>query len=1038
MNKNNRSTARFVRCKVVVISALFSMPFTGHAIDGVLTDLQPQPNFKTYTFDQAIEPDFTAHEDSVLSRNGKVLHGASGKSLQWDWSKSGASFQYRNNQAFKNLKGEQERNVAKWDVSHWLSTFSLWVYNETASDEKLWFSIGDGTSEDARFYMLLNFTGWRELKALYGRDIPGFPNQKTADTLTVFSPEGNHSGTLYFDDFCPRMEVEERFVGPTDYSPWVATEYITRRAQRDPLPVPESITDAQMADMKMITGRLESLYTRKIKPRKISTEKMDELRALYTRWNISRNGTQIDGLDIVYAAMAQFENGLAVKYYPASFWKKNVTPIMEAYQAASDEDMKAELKGMLDGLVDLWLQQSKGFKDRGVARDNFVWPILAYQDELKASGRYGELVASVQKVAVDVSFLDVYPYAQGSVYTASIAASLYPVLLKENSPEKWIELLEFKRWAEHVVHHAEFKPDGTLHHHRQHYSGYSIPSLGAATRLVQLFSNTSLALEETHKQVRRALEVVHFYIINNHGPRAFAGRHPRQRTNLSPSFLNMAKSGDPYTGESIDREMAANFLYHAQRNKPRKAYAPFVKKYTEMGVTAAETPSGHLTLNHSVAALHRRDDWMAVVRGANQYYVGTEIYGFQQNNSMGRNVFNGMLNVISSGNPVNPDDSGFILDRGWNWNYWPGTTVRDLPFDALAAHFLVEEYYADEYFAGGTSLGANGVFALKFHEIPPTRVAPPKRWFEPKDYQQRIKDAMFDESHHARKSYAFFDDLIVALGSGIKNQDKDHRTVTVLFQNHLNDDVVNDFVLADTSKTFPLDKTLGAENAWFVDSQRIGYYVPSDNDEVQLSRGEKSSPFYPSPRVNTIVEGRGPMEWGVIDHGKAPKESGYEYAMLINADESKMKDFSVRPPYEVLQNDQDAHVVRHAESRTTSYVLFENADKVDAGPLYGASKPCILMIQEVGEDRIKISLVDPDLGESIGKGDDTYVANKHYVIGTKVTLSLNGRWWSNIFHPQAGEAYADMVDEECYVTKVEFHCKQGLPVEIELKRKEKI
>ena len=60
----------------------------------------------------------------------------------------------------------------------------------------------------------------------------------------------------------------------------------------------------------------------------------------------------------------------------------------------------------------------------------------------------------------------------------------------------------------------------------------------------------------------------------------------------------------------------------------------------------------------------------------------------------------------------------------------------------------------------------------------------------------------------------------------------------------------------------------------------------------------------------------------VVDHGKAPKNGSYEYAVLPQTTESAMKAFAKKPGYKVLKQDRNAHIVQSLTDNLYSYVLF--------------------------------------------------------------------------------------------------------------------
>ena len=71
----------------------------------------------------------------------------------------------------------------------------------------------------------------------------------------------------------------------------------------------------------------------------------------------------------------------------------------------------------------------------------------------------------------------------------------------------------------------------------------------------------------------------------------------------------------------------------------------------------------------------------------------------------------------------------------------------------------------------------------------------------------------------------------------------------------------------------------------------------------------------------------------VVDHGKAPKNGRYEYAVLPQTNETAMKKFAKKPTYKVLQHDRKAHIVASASEQIVSYVLFETPETTLPGGL---------------------------------------------------------------------------------------------------------
>jgi len=179
-------------------------------------------DFTVYRFDARTIQEFKTDETSRLSLSDQVYALESGSSLCWEWNKAGAEIIYSNPEAFKKLTGQEPDDIVfDWVTCCPLSTFSLWVFNPELRNDKLKFEIGTQSETQCSFYMNLNFRGWRELKALYGRDMDGFPKE-TADTLRIIAPE--KPGILFFDEFAPRTEQDVRFFMPTKQTPWVKSK----------------------------------------------------------------------------------------------------------------------------------------------------------------------------------------------------------------------------------------------------------------------------------------------------------------------------------------------------------------------------------------------------------------------------------------------------------------------------------------------------------------------------------------------------------------------------------------------------------------------------------------------------------------------------------------------------------------------------------------------------------------------------------------------------------------------------------------------
>ena len=191
---------------------------------------------------------------------------------------------------------------------------------------------------------------------------------------------------------------------------------------------------------------------------------------------------------------------------------------------------------------------------------------------------------------------------------------------------------------------------------------------------------------------------------------------------------------------------------------------------------------------------------------------------------------------------------------------------------------------SDEAFAGGLSQrGVNGNFGMKLHE-----------------------HDKYDGSHRARKSFHFFDNVIVCLGTGIENTDSKHNTETTVFQMAATD---------GKAQNYWKNYAVGNGKSW-LDHAGTGYYTPQP---VKFTGRVKQE----SRMQNTDKQTEGQWASLYFDHGKAPKNASYEYAVMPQTTREKIDAFAAAPTYKVLRADNEAHIVSSDATHTVSYVLFE-------------------------------------------------------------------------------------------------------------------
>ncbi|MGL5612392.1 polysaccharide lyase family 8 super-sandwich domain-containing protein, partial [Cetobacterium sp.] len=392
----------------------------------------------------------------------------------------------------------------------------------------------------------------------------------------------------------------------------------------------------------------------------------------------------------------------------------------------------------------------------------------------------------------------------------------------------------------------------------------------------------------------------------------------------------------------------------------------------------------------------RRGEWLAGVKGYSRYLVGNETY--IKNNLYGRYMSYGAFQILEG----SLKESGYVQE-GWDWKHFPGTTAINVPFEKLKSNIsqvdtksgVEEMLLSDETYSGGNSLNDNGMFAMKLHEHP-----------------------KYNGTHRARKSVFFFNNKVVLLGSGIENNDSENETHTTLFQNYLGKNM---------KKAYVKDKEI------FIDSQNNLYKVELGN--TVSKKGKQESKDH-STGDNT----QNNYELAYINHGKAPENGKYHYSILIKGTKEEQEKFKENSKYEVLNQDNNSHIVKDLKSNMIGYALFESGKVHNNRFIESVDTPSMILLQEKDRE-LQMSFVDPDLRLYEGLDKDQYtgkgvmkersIYSRPWIgnVGKEHTTSvvLKGRYTSENSSKVKSE-----IDGE--FTKLSITSKNGEPVKITLKK----
>ena len=1013
------------------VTTLFSLLCSAFLHAQVITDE------RMFSFEEPQIPDCITATHSRLSVSD--LHYKDGKhSLEWTFEPGGIL------ELKKDLKFEKKDPTGK-DL--YLSAFIVWVYNEVPQDATIEFQFLKDGERCTSFPFGINFSGWRAAWVCYERDMQGTP-EEGMNELRIIAP--NSKGSLFIDHLITATKVDARqqtadlqvpFVNAGTTNHWlVVYQHSLLKPDIELTPV----DDKQRAEMQLLEKRFrDMIYTKG----KTTDKEVETIRKKYDFYQITYKSGQVSGVPIYMVRASEAYERIIPNWDKDMLTKQGVEMrayfdlmkrIAVAYNNAANpvirEEMKKKFLAMYDHITDQGVAYGScwgnihhyGYSVRGLYLAYFLM-----KDVLRKTGKLQEAERTLRWYAITN---EVYPKPEVNgidmdSFNTQTTGRIASILMMEDTPEKLQYLRSFSRWIDFGCRPAlglsgSFKVDGGAFHHRNNYPAYAVGGLDGATNMIYLFSRTEFAVSElAHETVKNVLLTMRFYCNKLNFPLSMSGRHPDGKGKLVPMhFAMMALAGSPDGKEEYDSEMASSYLRlisdpSIENDSPE--YMPKVsnaeerkvaKRLVEKGFRPEPDPQGNIAMGYGCVSVQRRSNWSAVARGHSRYlwaaehYLGANLYG--------RYLAHGSLQILTAapGQTVTPATSGW-QQEGFDWNRIPGVTSIHLPLEQLQAKVLnVDSYsgmeemlYSDEAFAGGLSQQKmNGNFGMKLHE-----------------------HDKYNGSHRARKSYHFIDGMIVCLGSDIENTNTEFPTETTIFQLAVTDKAGHDYW-----KNYQGDKKV------WVDHLGTGYYVPTP------IRFEKNFPQY-SRMQNTGKETKGDWVSLVVDHGEAPKNGSYEYAVLPQTNEALMKKFAKKPTYKVLRQDRNAHIVESVSEQIISYVLFETPETtLPGGLLQRVDTSCLVMIHKGSADKIKLTVAQPDLALYRGPSDEAFdkdgkriersIYSRPWIENASseipVTVTIKGQW--NVEETP----FCKVISSDKKQTVLQFSCKDGASFEVELRR----
>ncbi|MEJ6571025.1 MAG: chondroitinase family polysaccharide lyase [Akkermansiaceae bacterium] len=940
-----------------------------------------------YSFEANIPAGFKAGKGTAISLNtNERVHGK--KSLKLAWDGSGGVIDIKHSIDAENKIVRQRKHAA---------VFHLWLYQGKAlNGQIIRFEFGrDGQNKaDCWFDYKLGFSGWRTLMMPYNR-MDG-QESATMDWIRIRTPEGA-AGQAHIDLLLPSVQFDRRHASQDSSYQFSRDDVHSRNRKGNPIDLyHQGIRD--IPDIKLNPTQTKVLSNlawnlEKDLVGKTTKTKLLSLRKRYAAYKIKTTPTSVSGEHIFYLHTADIYKGLSI-----------------------ENDIKIQLKTDLDDAGKLLLDLAKALPripKFDPARDEVETMIVSLNRLLLKSGwheghgqgtmhhfgyssreyyaagfltrRLLEKNGLRRQVARSLQwFNDAHycynpfastHYANLDYFHTLALPQLMALLMTKAEGERHTAVLQWSKMLSGAIandrhgSNGGFKEDGTAFHHWGHYPAYEIGALKVLPTIFRLFSDTPYRLShDAYQNFRKALLTIRIQSNLHSWPRSLSGRHPFSQAGISglkSAFVDFAHSGTPDGQQAIDQEIAAATL---------RLFPDAAAKFP--GYQAEAHPSGHWAFPYAHTSAHRRDDWLAVARGLSKYVWGSEIYGSV--NHYGRYQSHGTLEILS----LRGLTASGVSEEGWDWSRPPGATVTRVPLDQIPYESIIMMPTTDETFVGNSHMDQqDGLFAMVLKDKP-----------EPSRPHIGI---------HAYKSYSFFGDTIVCLGSSISSSSDKYPAETILFQQHLDSKDKPLHVGTKSITEFPYQhKQSGA--TFLRDTVGHHYRIPADQG-LHIARQHQHSFYHYAVRkdakknhknrdaANATTEADYAVAW--LDHGVSAKNKSYHYSILVSPTPQRISQWKAQAGYKILQHDAAAHIVR--SDKTTTYAIFNTRPLVAKTVVSSVSAPCLIITKGQG-NTLKLNLTDPDLRLPGNEGGsipgEIFVPARMGPDVSVITVTLNGRY----------------------------------------------
>ncbi|WP_369617006.1 polysaccharide lyase family 8 super-sandwich domain-containing protein [Flavobacterium sp. CFS9] len=663
----------------------------------------------------------------------------------------------------------------------------------------------------------------------------------------------------------------------------------------------------------------------------------------------------------------------------------------------------------------------------------YATAVFLMKDELVAAGEFAHHLGALKTLTAFIApdypnFNFTNPGFNSDIIRSSVQQRLCYVLAQDDTSGTKVTDMDFlKRFIDHALKISHgwndcIKPDFITYHHRGAYSNsYGVDALHQSSIMNMMLKNTAYELSsEAQSNLKSAILNYSKFSKGFEMPLGLAGRfftNTDALNDLRPAlaFLYVA---DPVANLEAGREFVRlwGLSATANTNLLRQNALSITLVYTPGGVMdllqtlnsglspLPEITEGQFNFPFAGLSIHKYNGFQASVKGTSKH-----IWHFEDSateNVFGRYTSAGALELLTSGTPVTRSSNGYT-ENGWDWSHLPGTTVAYLPLHVLETGTM-REMNGKSFLAVG-SLDHNGVFGMDY-----------------KDYNSAT-------GMTALKSNFFFKNMILCLGSNIRDTNGTYPIHTTLFQTALANTATATYIngTSTTGNTFTLTQT-GA--FWATDALGNGYVFPANSsnaDAITVNRLEQNSRNN-SNTANTS----GNFTTAFINHGVAPVSAKFQYAVVLQGGKTGTQQVAgnFATYFKIYHQNSQAHIVQYLPDAIFGYVIFTPVTVFSYDVVVSVNKPAAVMTQKTDNgNKLKVSLTNPNLG--LLASNETYtwsqISSQNSILNRvaqadPVKLTLAGQW--QLTTPSSNVT----ANTNGTNTEVTFNTINGLTIQTEL------